>query len=250
MSTVLMTTGVAVGFPKDETPLRPLSTDRPDATESPYTVDKGHFQFELEVLSYSMDGEEDSFALSELNFKYGITGNSDLQLVLPLYEHVVDGANGFGDIQLRFKQNLWGNDSGRTAFAIMPFIQLPTGADGITTEKFEGGVILPLGISTAGRWSYGVQVELDLVGNELESGHHFSFLSSATAACELNETMGMFLELVGIANEGGAVNTEAYFNTGLTHAVSETVQLDGGVRIGLTSDSTDFTPFAGVSVKF
>ena len=29
--------------------MRPLSTDRPDQTESPYSVDAGHVQFEFEV---------------------------------------------------------------------------------------------------------------------------------------------------------------------------------------------------------
>ena len=43
---------------------------------------------------------------------------------------------------------------------------------------------------------------------------------------------------------------EAYFNTGMTWAVSDTWQLDGGVRVGLTRASTDFTPFLGLSTKF
>ena len=36
--------------------LRPLSTDRPDTTESAYTVDAGHFQFEMEMAAFTRDG--------------------------------------------------------------------------------------------------------------------------------------------------------------------------------------------------
>jgi hypothetical protein len=32
--------------------LREMSTDRPDKTESPYTVDAGHFQFEADLVSF------------------------------------------------------------------------------------------------------------------------------------------------------------------------------------------------------
>ena len=35
--------------------MREMSTDRPDKTESPYTVDAGHFQVEMDVLTYSYD---------------------------------------------------------------------------------------------------------------------------------------------------------------------------------------------------
>ena len=31
--------------------MREFNTDRPDKTESPYTVDAGHFQFEMDVLN-------------------------------------------------------------------------------------------------------------------------------------------------------------------------------------------------------
>src|SRR5213592_1877389 len=35
--------------------LRELTPDRPDKTESPYTVDAGHFQLEMDVLNYTYD---------------------------------------------------------------------------------------------------------------------------------------------------------------------------------------------------
>ena len=35
--------------PVPRSAMRPLSTDRPDTTESPYTVDAGHFQMEMDV---------------------------------------------------------------------------------------------------------------------------------------------------------------------------------------------------------
>ncbi len=230
--------------------LRPLSTDRPDTTESPYTVDRGHYQFEIEIGSLTRDGGESSYGFGEINAKYGMDDLTDIQFVLPLYNHVVGGSEGFGDMQIRVKRNLWGNDGDGSALAVMPFIQIPTGADGISSEKFEGGIIVPFGFAGAGGWSYGLQGELDVVADEDGSGHHFAFLSSATAAHPLTDDIGVFFEAVAIFSEGADATNEYYFNTGLTWGVTETLQFDGGVRVGLSNDAEDFTPFLGVSAKF
>lgn len=230
--------------------LRPLSTDRPDTTESPFTVDRGHFQVEVEMASMTRDGRGESYALGEMNLKFGIGTDTDLQWVLSSYEHEAGGAEGFGDMQIRLKQNLWGNEGGETALAIMPFIQIPTGSSGVTSGEVEGGIILPFGIEGSNGWGYGLQAEVDLVADELSDGHHVEFLASATAAHDLTESLGCFFELVGIVGEGAEAGTEAYFNTGLTHALAEQLQLDGGLRVGLTNDSDDFTPFVGISAKF
>ena len=230
--------------------LRALSTDRPDATESPYTVDAGHFQIETEIGNLTRDGGESSYALGEVNLKYGLNALTDVQFVLPLYNHAAGGAEGFGDMQIRVKRNLWGNDEGDTALAVMPFIQLPTGADGISSDTVEGGIIVPFGFLGGGGWGYGIQGELDVVGDDNGSGQHFAFLTSATAAHSLTETIGIFFEVVAIFSEGSEATSEYYFNSGLTFGITEMLQLDGGVRVGLSNDSEDFEPFIGISAKF
>src|SRR4051794_22151930 len=39
--------------PTPDNLLRELATDRPDATESPFTVDAGHVQIELDLVNYT-----------------------------------------------------------------------------------------------------------------------------------------------------------------------------------------------------
>ncbi|WP_193211599.1 transporter [Luteolibacter marinus] len=229
--------------------LRPLSTDRPDVTESPHTVDAGHLQFEMEIANWSKDGRERDLTLGELNAKIGLTSSTDVQLVLPFYQHQRHGDDGFGDIQIRVKHNLWGNDDGPTALAVMPFIQLPTADDSLGSGEFEGGVIVPFGFEGPAGWSFGTQAELDLVAAD-HGGHQLAFLASATASHSITECTGGFVEMVGIASTSGGDDFEAYFNTGLTWLVTPTLQFDGGVRVGLTSASVDFSPFVGVSAKF
>ena len=58
LSATALTAVFLAGFiaPPAVAQLRPLSTDRPDTTESPRTVDAGHFQFELELAAWERDG--------------------------------------------------------------------------------------------------------------------------------------------------------------------------------------------------
>lgn len=230
--------------------LRPLSTDRPDTTESPYSVDAGHFQFEMEIAAWTRDGSEREFTLGELNAKIGLDASTDLQVVLPSYTRVRGGDEGFGDLQIRLKRNLWGNDEGSTALALMPYIKLPTANGDLGNGEFEGGLIVPFGFEGPAGWACAVMAELDLEADDDGSGHHLAVLTSATTSHAVTENTGVFFELVSVLSAESDSDWEAYFNTGMTWAVTPTWQLDGGLRIGLTGASADFTPFLGASTKF
>jgi hypothetical protein len=230
--------------------LRPLSTDRPDTTESPHTVDAGHFQFEMEIANWTRDGRAHELSLGELNAKIGLDDSTDLQVVLPFYTRVRDGGEGFGDIQLRLKHNLWGNDEGSTALAVMPFVKIPTANGDLGNGDFEGGLIVPFGFEGPAGWDCAVMAEVDIESDGDGRGSHLVGLISATAGHSLTETTGLFLEFVAVQSAESGADFEAYFNTGAVWAITSTWQLDGGIRVGLTSASVDFTPFLGISTKF
>lgn len=231
-------------------PLRELSTDRPDTTESPHTVDAGHFQFELEIAAWERDGGTRTLNLGELNLKAGLDDSTDLQLILSLFSRTAGGAEGFGDIELRLKRNLWGNDEGPTALALMPFVKIPTASGDLGNGKWEGGLIVPLAFSLPAGWDAAVMTETDLATDENGSGYHAVFLNSITASHGLTESTAFFVEAVSVLSAQSGADDEAYFNAGLTWAVRPQWQVDGGVRVGLTAASTDFTPFLGLSAKF
>src|SRR5688572_22153900 len=142
--------------------MREMSTDRPDTTESPFTVDAGHVQAELSFAEWTRDGDSDELAVLPTNLKLGLLNNVDLQLVVSPYlrQEDVEDTSGFGDTQLRLKVNLWGNDGGsRTALAVMPYLSFPTGDDDLSANKVEGGVIVPFAVELAEGWGLGVMGE-------------------------------------------------------------------------------------------
>lgn len=234
-----------------EAPLRGLSTDRPDTTESPRTVDKGRYQWEMEMASFTRDGGQwTEYTLGGWNMKYGLTNRADLQLVMPFHTHMRGGDEGYGDTQVRLKYNLWGNDSGETAMALMPFVKIPTARGTIGNDAFEGGLILPFSFSLPGDWSCGLMAQIDLAYDDAEDDYHPVGLLSATGSHAVTENTAGFLEIVGIFSTESSDDTEAYFNTGITWAPAATWQIDAGIRAGLTNASADLTPFFGISHKF
>lgn len=233
---------------------RPMSTDRPDTTESPYTVDAGAVQLEMSIVEYTRDGDTRSLAAAPLNLKIGLLNGADLQLVFDpyLHEDPAEGsiAEGAGDLQLRLKLNLWGQDGGDTALAFMPFLTLPTADDDLGAGEVEGGLIVPLAIALPDDWSLGLMAEIDILHDGDDDGYDLALLHTATVARPIAGPLGAFVEYAGIVSGDAGREYTAFFNTGLTYAISGDLQLDGGLNLGLAGGAPEATIFAGFSIRF
>lgn len=246
--------------------LRELSTDRPDQTESPYTVDAGHYQIELDMLNYTYDRDQSGggdvrtrvLAVAPLNLKVGLTKRVDLQFMVDPYVSVkvedrVAGlagkANGFGDITTRFKINFWGNDGGKTAFAMMPFVKWPLSASSIRNGETEGGVIFILGYELPGGWSSAVMTEADFVSDGI-GGRDTEWINSITFSHDLTEKLGGYVELFTVTGGAPGSRWQGQVDVGLTYAVSDNTQLDFGCNFGVTKSAPDYQPFIGLSRRF
>ena len=235
--------------------MREMSTDRPDVTESAYTLDAGHFQVEMDMFSYTRDrytperdGGSESLAFATSNFKLGLTNRMDLQIVVPAYQRIRGGAEGIGSIEVRLKTNLWGNDSGNTALAVMPYITIPTGGDGLGNDEVEGGIIFPFGANLPNDWGFGAMVQVDYLSDDDGSGNHLEFVTTCTFSHDIVGDLGGYVEFVSVV--GTESDWVATLNGGLTYGIGDNVQLDAGVNIGLTRAAEDVTPFLGLSVRF
>src|SRR5262245_49076715 len=149
--------------PTPDSLLRDLTTDRPDISESPFTVDAGHIQIESNLFGYSRSGRDaegaivETYDIAVTNVRIGLTNNVEAGFVWQPYGIVRTKRPdplgtlhqaGIGGLQLRGKINLWGNDTydkpGSTALALLPFITLPTDRqNGITPEFVESGLVVP-----------------------------------------------------------------------------------------------------------
>jgi hypothetical protein len=247
--------------------MREMSTDRPDLTESPYTVDAGHVQFELSFFDYAHNDDDgvrsESLAILPSNVKLGLLNNVDVQFVFtPYVREEIDGGEaddvteGFSDdTQVRLKVNLWGNDGpapgrGDTALAIMPFVKFPTGSGDLSNDHVEGGVIVPLAIALPGDFGLGLMGEIDFVYDEADDDYGVAFVHTATIGHDIVGDLAGYIEYVGIAPHDAGGTYQAIASVGLTYAVTDDWVLDAGATFGLSDSADDFTVFLGTSFRF
>lgn len=251
--------------PKDQ--MRELSTDRPDKTESPYTVDAGHFQIEADFVNYTFDkyksGGENlrskTWNVAPINLKAGLTDSTDLQIVLDDYVRQTvsdkhagtrERADGFGDVTVRLKQNIWGNDGGKTALAIMPYVKIPTNQDDLGNDDVEGGVIVPLAIDLGDGYGLGLMTQVDVLKDGDDHGYHPAFVNSATFAVEWTDKVGSYYELYTEKGTDGGDKWIVSFDTGVTYGLTDNIQLDAGINLGITEMADDYQPFIGISYRY
>jgi hypothetical protein len=240
--------------------MREMSTDRPDTTESPYTVDAGHYQIEMSFFDFDrnrVNGTRiETWTFGALNLKAGLLPNVDLQAVFDSYANeetrsggFTETASGFSDVALRLKVNLWGNDEGRTALAIMPFVKIPTGTE-LSNGHWEGGLILPLAIALTDRVGLGLMIEADFVHDEEQGGYDVEWVHTVTLGFDLTSKLGLYLEYAGLAGADRAFDYQATFDAGITWSATDDLVFDAGVRVGLNDAAQDLGVFTGMSVRF
>lgn len=243
--------------------MRELSADRPDKIESPYTVDAGHFQLETDFVGWTYDRSNGTRTRSwngpTPNIKVGLLNNVDLELVFDGYssEGTTDrttgrrsSRSGFGNLGTRLKINLFGNDGGGAALAALPYVMFPTSTSEMGASEVEGGIIFPFTVELPAGWEMNLQTAFHSLQNSESHGHHAQFDNAISFG------HGIVGKLAGYVEFFTAVRTErgqdwvGTLDFGLTYPITDNVQFDCGVNIGLTPAADDWNPFTGITVRF
>lgn len=242
--------------------MRAMSTDRPDQTESAYTVDAGHFQVEMDLVGAVFDRDRSGGGDlqtrgwgTSLNLKAGVLNNVDLQFVLEPYATVTQkdlqtGAantdDGFGEFQTRAKINLWGNDGGETALAVMPFIKWPLPESDLRNGETEGGIIVPWAVELPAGWGLGGIVEFDFVSDS-GGGRDTEYFNTIALSHDIHGNLGGYVEFAALVTPESGGAWQGQVDLGFTYSLNENAQFDFGCNFGVTDAAPDFNPFVGFS---
>jgi len=256
----------------DPTPrhlMREMTTDRPDITEVPFTVDAGHVQTESTLVGYARtrpdaDGaESDAYEFAATNLRLGLTNDVELSLVWQPYGIVETNGtglqslarqHGIGSLDIRAKINLWGNDDFQTvgsALAVLPVVTVPTdSSNGIGAVDVEGGMAVLAAFVLPAGFGFGINAGAYAMSDEDASGRHAEYTASASASYDWSDAFATYAEIAGVFGLDDARGDIVIVGGGFTFALTEDVQLDGGMNIGLTSASDRYNPFLGLSMRF
>lgn len=245
--------------PKEK--LREFSTDRPDQTESPFTVDAGHLQLEMGLVSFTYDKvgvdpgvtETRMWNFLPFNFKFGLFSFLDFQIVCDslLQQTTVrtaktDSTFGLGDFSFRAKINFWGNNGGPTALGLIPWVKLPTATDG--GSFFEAGLILPFALELPWKFGLGMMTEMDLT--QPKGSPVWQWVNSITLDRQIVGPLSAYIEFFSLIPLADTASWQGMFDVGFCVAIGEQAQFDFGVNLGLTASAPDLSPFLGISFRW
>ena len=272
----------------DPTPndlLRPFNTDRPSKTDSPITVDAGRFQLEADFANYTYDRYNSlgtdtrvqTLLVAPTFLKVGLFENADLQVLVPTYVHVrtdakhvpvtgVDGvvrdtrqvttADGYGDMVVRLKINLIGNEGGNLAFAVIPFVKAPTADRDIGNGRVEGGINFPVNYTLPLGFTLFTQTRYDFLYDGDSSGYHTLFSNNLGVSRTIPGLLSG--KLSGYAEFASAVSSRSSdtdplvltADTGLIYQLTPNIAIDVDGFFGLTRGAPDVNIFGGIGVRF
>lgn len=257
--TATLPTGIAYAEPLSfqDAPHTPSASLRPLAAEPhPYTTERGRFMIEFTPISYSYDrrsADDTSRRIETYNVglfvKYGILDNLDLQIGTDVFawsrEKDRDSGDreidrGFGDLTVRAKLNLWGNDEGETAGAIMPFIILPTATGGVGDPCVRAGVMLPTLFEFADRWTFEATPSIAAIRNSEDNAYEAELGTLFVLTRELAPGLDIFTEFEAtITTERGDpwVGTTG---VGLTIELNSDTVLEPVINFGLNRAADDY----------
>jgi hypothetical protein len=252
--------GYTLFNPTHRAQMREFNTDRPDTTESPYTVDAGHFQAEMSFVEFGRDRTDptdvDELSALPVNLKLGLLNNLDVQFLVNPYQNVrekTDGRShrteGFGDTTVRLKLNVLGNDGGPLAVGVMPYVTFPTGRGALSTDHIQGGLIIMMATELPAGFELGAMIEADYLRDDDNRGYGTSLLHTVTLGHEIYGPLRGYVEYAGTAPIGLNETYQATIGTGLTLELSDDIQLDAGVNFGISDAAEDVRVFVGLSFR-
>jgi hypothetical protein len=245
--------------------MRPFNTDRPAKSNVPYTVDAGHFQYEGDLFIYSFDNtttpdtNNTSWVLFNPTFKAGLTNWADLEVNFSAQNLLTSttrgsGAasynNGFGDTFTRLKMNLWGDDGGTTAFALIPYGKWPTAPIGVGNGYAEGGLIAPLAISLPLGFTTILMGEVDYLKNPVSPGYRANFQSLININRSIIENVTAYAEIYANWPNSPDLKNTYTLDFALAWTPLPNFQLDVGINIGLVAAAIPYQIYMGIAQRF
>ncbi len=225
--------------------MRSFSTDRPTKSNVPYTVDAGHFQYETDLVNFTrqVSGSThiDTLLVPNPTFKVGLTNNVDLEVNVPIAGVRTFGSEpsttlwGIGDTFVRSKINLWGNDGGDTAAALIPFVKAPSAPIGIGNGAVEGGLIGPIAYGLPNSFTLLLVPEVDVLKNVDDNGRHGNYVFDVNLSREVIKNVTAYVELWSDYNADPTLGvTLMSFDTAVAWVFLPNAQIDFGANFGIT----------------
>ncbi len=240
---------------------RPFTTDRPQFTESSRTLIRGRLQIEGGyTLNY--DDEDDIRLIQhffpDLLVRYSVTDNFEIRgswpgiIVSHFTDDLIGDSGSFDDgtnPNVGFKLALWDQTGAipRTAFSASAPIETEGSAFSLPSLQPIADVLYSWTIDD--RLLVSGSTGIALLRNNGDD--FFDLQQSVSADYLLSDRYGMYAEWIAFFRHKSANNIDQYLaDVGVYYVVTEHLQIDGRVGVGLNDVAPDFFTGVGFSYRF
>jgi hypothetical protein len=229
----------------------------PLITDDTGTQGQGRFQFELNGQYDREDenGTTETGGQANATVTYGIIDTVDVAIGIPFLwlDETSDvfhtAENGFSDLAVDVKWRFFENEG--FSLALKPGITFPTGDDqkGLGAG-YAGGHLYLIGSLEAGPWAFHANLGYIYNNNTLDQEQNLWHASFATTWEVVND-LKIVADIGAEKNaDKDADNDPAFILGGLIYSVNSLLDVDCGVKYGLTSSETDWSWMAGLTFRF
>lgn len=233
-----------------------MVTDRPGQTNGPYTVAPGHLQIETGLINYTYGHAARLSRIDVLGgteFRIGLVPDGEFDVVANAFSwQRQDGitSSGFGDAAIQGKWTLWSNPSGSAGFGMIPFVSFNTAQQHLGAGGTAGGVAFPLQLPLPADFSLGFMPGISAAPTGSGSGYDPQVAASVSLSRTIVGTLSGFGEFAANIDAHHAGQWVGTVDFGLIWLVTNDLQLDIGMNVGVTRAAPDLAPFLGLSVRF
>jgi hypothetical protein len=237
-----------------------IVTDRPDFTEASSTVGQGVIQFESGYTFVYDDADDGTITRShgapEMLTRVGLWDDVEVRFGWNYaFERtelngLVDEVDGFEDLYFGTKIEISDQCGWMPEMATIFQGTAPAGANAFSSGK------TTFGINHLYSWELG-ESGLSLAGStgfDTDAAVEDDFMvyhQSVSLGIPITEKVGSYFEYFGLYSDQAEVNApENYFNGGLTYGVTDNLQLDARVGLGLNEQADDLFTGLGASWRF
>lgn len=223
----------------------------PLVTDMAQTVAPSKFEAETAV-EYLSDDNYSAFILQE-TVTGGIIPKLDAFITVPFLSYKPDFAgadreSGLSDVTVGAKYNFMNVD--KTALSIKPFIVLPVGDE--DKGLGEGGV----GFGASAIASIELDKQLAIDGNlllkhqETKNDSYNEFGLSVAGKFQASKELLAVAEIAFSNSDADGSDAQAFLTAGAIFEVQKNLDVDCGLRLGLTDETEDFALLFGATFKF
>lgn len=250
MCVLSLTAAAGAEFQPMEAPPRPLAPE-----PNPYTIEPGRFAIEVDAVNYTRD-RRDGITTTALEWpvtlRVGILHNFEFQVQVETFvwerarNQETETNSGFGNVYLRPKVNIWGNDreieGGRTAFAVMPFLKLPTETHGLGNNVIEGGIMFPFDVDLVDRLILEITPEIGIFRDDPDrrTGYHPEAAALFSLNYEATEIITVFGEFFAAVSAESGSPWIGVVAAGVTFDLDPHTVIEPAVALGVTREADDY----------